>query len=267
MRKNRIEVPIIKYTQGKGSETEDILAVEEPMEIFIDSKPYYLTMRMPGEEMPLALGYCFTEGTIDSIDDVALVNYCQEENGNRVEIKLDAKRRAAQGITIKRKRLTTYSSCGICGKDMIDDIHVTLRKRERTITINAGQMEELHKTVENNQEIFRATGSTHAAAIFNGNGRLLAFSEDVGRHNALDKAIGNLLFARKVQEAAIVVLTSRLSYEMVQKAGRLGVEILMGVSSATSLAVELAKTIDLTLLRFSGKERFKIYSVPERIII
>ncbi|HVN95317.1 MAG TPA: formate dehydrogenase accessory sulfurtransferase FdhD [Syntrophorhabdaceae bacterium] len=267
MRKNRMEVPVVGLIEGIRSETEDLLVVEEPMEIFLNGSPYYLTMRMPGEEMPLALGYCFTEGTIDSIDDVALVNYCQEEKGNRVEITLDEARMATRGPTIKQKRLTTYSSCGICGKDMIEDIHVALKKREKTVTIDTDSMELLRKTVEDHQEVSRLTGATHAAALFNRHLKLLSFSEDVGRHNALDKAIGNLVFVKKVQEAAIVFLTSRLSYEMVQKAARLGAEILIGMSSATLLAAELAQSIDLTLVKFSGRGRFKIYSAPDRIIM
>ena len=119
--------------------------------------------------------------------------------------------------------------------------------------------------MESRQPVFYATGGTHAAGLFDGEGRLLALSEDVGRHNALDKAIGRVLFEEKEGKAKAAVLSSRLSYEMVQKAARLGVEIIAGASAPTSLAIELAQQLDMTLIGFLRPGAANIYTVPERI--
>jgi FdhD protein len=142
---------------------------------------------------------------------------------------------------------------------------MSLNKVQKTIIVRPSQAAALLDTVVRGQEIFRATGGTHAAGLFNEDQDLLALSEDVGRHNALDKTIGKLLLSRKRKEARIGILTSRLSYEMVQKAARLGLEILAGASSATSLAIELARSVDMTLIGFLRKGRGNIYTCPERV--
>jgi|GEM_PF-647133 len=267
LNKGQVTVPITRYRNGVVIPTDDILVVEEPLEIFLDGNPYYLTMRMPGNEMLLAIGYCFSEGIIDSIDDVLLVHYCREKAGNRIEITLDPKRRAAKGLEIKAKRLMTYSSCGICGKEIVEDLCTRLRPRDDSVSISAFQIDEMMGIVEKCQQIFAQTGGAHAAGIFNKDCQLLAFAEDVGRHNALDKAMGRLVFDDKMGEAVVVVVTSRLSYEMVQKTGRSGAQILIGMSSATSLAVELAKSINLTLIGFAKKGCGNVYTAAARIAL
>jgi len=264
--KNPITFPVTRYRNEVLTIIDDGLVVEEPLEIFLDGNPYYLTMRMPGEEIFLALGYCFSEGIIDSMDDVLLVHYCGEETGNRIEMTLAPKGQAAKGVEIKEKPLMTYSSCGICGKELIEDLCTRLRPREATLRLSVFQIDEMIGNVEKCQQIFVQTGGSHAAGIFNKDGQLLAFAEDVGRHNALDKAMGRIIFDGKISEAMIVVVTSRLSYEMVQKTGRSSAQILVGLSSATSLAVELAKNINLTLIGFGKKGCGNVYTVAERII-
>jgi len=265
--KGRVTLPITRYRNAVDVSTDDALVVEEPLEIFLNGNPYYLTMRTPGEEMFLALGYCFSEGVIDSMNDVSLVHYCGEENGNRIEITLDPKGQAAKGLEIKAKRLTTYSSCGICGKELVEDICTKLCLREDDVRISICQINDMIGNLEKCQQIFPQTGGTHAAGIFDKDCQLLAFAEDVGRHNALDKAMGKLVFNGKINEAMVAVMTSRLSYEIVQKTGRSGVQILVGMSSATSLAVELAKNINITLIGFAKKGWGNIYTTAKRIIL
>jgi len=262
---NTVNVPVVKHNHVDGTSTEDFVPMEEPLEIFIDDTPYYVAMRLPGEEIPLAIGLCFTEGIINSIDDLSGVKYCSDLSNNKINIYLSEKRKEDPSLKMKQKTSTTYSSCGICGKDMVEDIFNILDTIEKRITVDFSRLSEIQRMMEDKQEVFHATGGTHAAGIFNAEGRLLSFSEDVGRHNALDKALGKLLLTSKTAEAAIVMLSSRLSYEMVQKSARLGVEILCGVSSATSLAIELARRINLTLVGFLRGDRGNIYSCPERI--
>lgn len=264
--KGELTVQITGYRKEKTALTNDAVAIEEPLELFLDSNPYYMTMRLPGEEVYLALGYCFSEGVIDSRDDVLIVNYC-EEAGNRIEITLDPKRKAAKDLTIKEKRLTTYSSCGICGKEMVEDVCLKLHRRDTSFSLTTAQIDDLLDVLKQSQPIFARTGATHAAGIFDRDCNILAFSEDVGRHNALDKAMGRLVFEGRVSEAMVVVLTSRVSYEMVQKTGRSGAEVLIGMSPATSLAIELAKSINLTLVGFARKGRGNVYTAVERIAL
>jgi FdhD protein len=149
---------------------------------------------------------------------------------------------------------------------LISDICTALAKSDRTICIALSRVFEMQKAMESHQPVFKATGGTHGAGLFDGRCRLLASSEDVGRHNALDKTIGRVLFEQKREQVKMAVLSSRLSYEMVQKSARLGVEIIAGASAPTSLAVELARQLDMTLIGFLRSGTANVYTVPERII-
>lgn len=260
------DVSVTEYSGGQGSETPDLVAVEEPLEIYINNDLYYTTMRTPGEEMLLALGYCFTRGTINSMEDVLSLSYCKEETGNRIDLFLPPiTDEDGNGNTIIPRASVAYSSCGICGTDIINDMCAFVPKKETTFVMEAEKIASFHRVLEEKQSIFPVTGGTHAAGIFGPSGDLLAFAEDVGRHNALDKAVGFLVAERKLEDARTVVLTSRLSYELVQKVMRIKAEILIGVSSATSLAVGLAEALNLTLIGFSRKGKGVVYTCPERI--
>ena len=261
------DVPIIRLKDQQVFREDDKVVMEEPLEIFIDDQPYYVTMRLPGEELPLAVGLCHSEGVIDSIDDTLSVNYCQDIASNRINVYLSPARKELAAAKLKQKRSTAYSSCGICGKEIVEDIAVSLRSIVATISVEFAFLAQLQEKVRESQQLFSATGGTHGAAIFDRAGALLAFSEDVGRHNALDKAIGKVLFSRKEKEASICILSSRLSYEMVQKAARLGIEVLAGASAPTKLAIDLAQSVNLTLIGFLRKGRCNIYTSPDRIAL
>ncbi|MCX5812784.1 MAG: formate dehydrogenase accessory sulfurtransferase FdhD [Proteobacteria bacterium] len=262
---NTGKVSIIRFSDAERIQVDDIVIVEEPLEIFIDDEPFYTTMRMPGEEILLALGICFTDGIIDSMEDVTGVNYCSDVSRNKINVYLNSQLNKKDRLKNKQRRSTAYSSCGICGMDMIEGMTNTTGRIEQKVTMDIATISNMQKAIQENQVVFPLTGGTHAAGIFSAEGELLSFSEDVGRHNALDKAIGKLLFNRSTAKAAVVVLTSRLSFEMVQKAARLGAEIICGVSSPTSLAIDLAKTVNLTLIGFLRGNRGNIYTCPGRI--
>ncbi|OPY66528.1 MAG: formate dehydrogenase accessory protein [Syntrophorhabdus sp. PtaU1.Bin050] len=236
------------------------------MEIFIDNEPFHVTMRLPGDEIALAIGFCFTEQVIDSMDDLITVSHCKDISTNRINVYRKHSRNGAALARSGQRRAPSLTSCGICGKQMISDLSISLRKVRKDITVEASRIAALQGIVFDGQEVFRGTGGTHAAGIFTKNGDLLALAEDVGRHNALDKAIGKVLFAHREQEAAMIALTSRLSYEMVQKAARLGVEVLAGASCATSLAIELAGSVEMTLIGFARGNQGNVYTCPERVI-
>jgi FdhD protein len=263
---DRVEVSIVRWTRSGSNTERDVVSVEEPLEIFVDGRPFHLTMRSPGEELALAAGICFGEGLIESIDDLDGINYCKDVSSNRINVYRSAAKRTQVPQGVKQKRSTTYSSCGICGKELVDDIAGATEKIPMKTIFPISGLIELQDALGAGQFAYRLTGGAHAAAVFDASGNLLAHAEDVGRHNALDKAIGRILFARKREEAVIVLLTSRLSYEMVQKTARLGIEILAGASAPTSLGVQLAQAVSLTLVGFLRAHRGNVYSCPERII-
>jgi FdhD protein len=257
------EVKVRRYQDREASEGPDLVCVEEPLEIMINDEPYYMTMRLPGQDMFLAVGLCFSEGVISSFADVQSVNHCVDST-NRINVYLTPEH-PRYGSPAKKRRTIAYASCGLCGKELISDICTVVTRSDRTLTIDLAQVLLMQHTLESKQPVFDATGGTHVAGLFDGRGRLLASSEDVGRHNALDKVIGQVLFEGKGGEAKVVVLSSRLSYEMVQKAAGLGVEIVAGASAPTSLAIELARELDITLIGFLRPGRANIYSAPERV--
>jgi len=262
-----VDVPIVRFKDQQVSREDDKVVLEEPLEIFVDDEPYYVTMRLPGEELPLAVGLCHSEGIIDSIDDALSVNYCQDIASNRINVYLSPARKELAATKLKQKRGTAYSSCGICGKEIVEDIVVALKPIPVTVNVGFSFLRQLQDKIRESQQLFHSTGGTHAAAIFDSAGDSLAFAEDVGRHNALDKAIGKVLFSRKAKDACVCMLSSRLSYEMVQKAARLGIEVLAGASAPTKLAIDLAQAVNLTLIGFLRKERCNIYTCSERIAL
>jgi FdhD protein len=261
-----VDIPMIRYENGKHTSTHDNIAAEEPLEIFINDNPFHMTMRLPGEEIPLAVGFLFTEGLINSVEEILTVSHCKDVSSNRINIYLKASQDNISS-RLQTRKSTSYTSCGICGKDMISDLSMSLPKITKTLAITFPQLAKLQDMLMKGQQVFHDTGGTHAAAIFNRDGTLLALSEDIGRHNALDKAIGKVLLVRKVAEAKILILSSRLSYEMVTKAARLGIEIITGVSSATSFAIDLAQSVEMTLIGFLREKRGNIYTCSERIIL
>ncbi|OPY76723.1 MAG: formate dehydrogenase accessory protein [Syntrophorhabdus sp. PtaU1.Bin153] len=258
------EIPANRISVQGVSETSDRVIVEEPLEIYVNDRFYTLTMRLVGEEMPLAVGLCFTDGMIRSADDLTMIRYCKENTGNRIDLYLN-EHSTGELPMVRRGTHASYSSCGICGSELITDVGAALKNIEEKGHFTAMLIFQCKETVETMQSVFKETRGTHAAGIFDNEGNLIAFSEDVGRHNALDKAIGKVLLSKKTDKASIVVLTSRISYEMVLKAGRLGVEVVAGFSAATSLAVELASRINLTLIGFLRDGSGTIYSAPVRV--
>lgn len=262
---NVLNVPVVKYSDDGAHEVIEKVAVEEPLEIYIDNVPFYMTMRLPGEEVALALGICFTDGLITSMGDVTGANYCGDVSTNKINIYLSEARKK-RPLPMKDKTFTSYSSCGLCGSDMIRDLTASIEMIRKTITIPFRELFPMQDVMVENQAARRSTGATHAASIFDAQGKFLSFSEDVGRHNGLDKAIGKLLFDGRLPEAKIVHLSSRLSYEMVMKAARMRAEILTGVSAATSLAIQVADALGITLIGSLREPQGNIFTHPERVI-
>lgn len=270
----------ISRVNGKQSREEsDEVAVEEPLEIQLCSptaadsaaKSISITMRTPGEDADLALGFLFTEGIIASAAQVSAIAHRGEpvpetglQNTVRVELCPD--------VTVDLGRLErhfyTTSSCGVCGKASLDALRVTGQSSlaHCTNTFARDVIVSLPERVRNRQSVFTKTGGLHAAAIFDPQGEIIVVKEDVGRHNATDKAIGAMLQAGNLPGNTYGLLVSgRASFELMQKALVAGIPLLVAVGAPSSLAVQTAKEFDMTLVGFLRDTKFNIYAGPERI--
>ena len=246
---------------------EYVLAVEELLEIVIDDTPFSITMRLPGDDVHLVAGICFTEGIIDSWDDFLSIEHCKGNQGEkRIFVRLEEGMRRGSSTYPERNAYLSKSSCGLCGKSSADEICMDMRPVRSFTQIFLKDIFALKEVFEEGQALFPLTGSTHSASIFDSNLELLAISEDVGRHNALDKAIGRLVRNRQTHAALLSIISSRLSFEMVQKAGMLGLEILCGLSGPTGMAVHMADRLNITLIGFLREDSLTIYTHPERIL-
>lgn len=255
-----------RFKDGSLFPAEYHLAVEEPLEIFIDDSPYAVTMRLPGDDINLAAGFCLTEGLIDSADDLLSISHCDliAEEG-RILVSLNRKEGKDHPHSARRP-FVSKSSCGVCGKTQIEEIYGRLERIKTLRSIGLQDILRQKSLFEHMQRIFPLTGTTHSTAVFDKGGQLLALAEDIGRHNAFDKAIGALLLTGRLDKAFMAMTSSRLSFEMVQKAGVLGVEILTGISGPTSLAVQMAQDLNMTLIGFLREMSMSIYTHPQRIL-
>lgn len=264
------KIPVHKIDGAAISSAQDFLAVEEPLEIrlIIANQPRSLsiTMRTPGHDFDLAIGFLFTENIIQSAAQIADIQLCGQQN-NVVKITL------ADNVKIDFDRLQrhfyTSSSCGVCGKTSIEALQATTCAvlPKNNFQFASATIHALPTQLRAAQSVFDSTGGLHAAALFDGNGNLQLLREDVGRHNAVDKLIGAQLQAEKIPlQKNILLVSGRASFELAQKALTASIPILAAVGAPSSLAVELAQQFGMTLIGFVRDERFNIYCGAERIL-
>lgn len=215
--------------------------------IRIEGKPYSVVMRTPGEEIVHAAGFCLGEGIADSPDDFLTLGYCKDLDPNVIDIRLKPQRREKIGDLLERRGFVSQTSCGICGKQMVKDLHQVLTPAQNGLQIEVGQVYACIDKLSEHQKYYQRTRGSHAALIVDRRLEKIAFAEDVGRHNALDKAIGKAFVARMLGQAAIAVMSSRISYELVQKTARAHLPILISMSRPTALSIEMGKALNLTL--------------------
>lgn len=230
-----------------GPEKDEIcldLIKENPLSIRIQGKPHTVVMRTPGDEIAHVAGFCLGEGIVDSLDDFTTLGYC-DEDVNVVTVTLKPERINRIPDILNRRGFVSQTSCGICGKELIDDIKQNITPIPELPKVNTKAATHCLNTLSDHQTLRQ---SCHAAAIFTKNGELLSVGEDVGRHNALDKSIGKLFQDGKLDMGSLLVLSSRISYELVQKAARAKIPVIFAVSGPTALAVELAESIGMALV-------------------
>lgn len=257
---------------GDGSaRRRDQLAGEEPMEIRVgtpgaDQQAVAVTMRTPGSDFELAVGFLITEGVIDSAAAVRSVRYCDvpraEQQYNVVTVDLDR----PVDLSAASRTFYTTSSCGVCGKASLDAIEVRCAPVSDGPQVAAEVIRALPGRLRDAQRLFDRTGGLHAAGLFTPDGELVVLREDVGRHNALDKVVGERALADALPLAGHVLMVSgRVSFEVVQKAAVAGIPIVCAVSAPSSLAVDAGRRFGMTIVGFVRDDRFNVYSGTERI--
>ena len=258
-------IDITRVTGEARERTEDLVAVEEPLEIRVAwhadedvrEKNISVTMRTPGDDYDLAVGFLFTEGLLRGGQDLESVRHWGSPNQVRVALQPHAR----VDLSKLDRHFYTTSSCGVCGKTSIDALSVASSPVAASQPIDGAVIRELPRALQAAQTAFQATGGVHGAALFDRAGRLLRSREDIGRHNAVDKVIGSYVREEtKPFTDAILVVSSRGSFEIVQKAVVAAIPVVAFVGSPSSLAVDLARRFGLTLIGFLRDDRFNVYA-------
>lgn len=276
--KGERRLPVKKVADAKATLEEDRLAIEEPLEIRVgraeDREPpqsLSVTMRTPGNDFELAVGFLFTEGILRGREDLRSVEYARQgvrgPAENVVEVVLE--KEAAFDPSVARRSFYTTSSCGVCGKASLDSLRVagvrappSGRPRVRSDVVPS-----LPDRLREGQAIFSTTGGLHAAGRFDADGRLLSVREDIGRHNAVDKLVGERVLADRVPlHDDILVVSGRAGFEILQKAAVAGFPFVVAVGAPSTLAVDVAKEFGMTLIGFARGTRYNVYAGPERLV-
>ena len=263
---------VVRVVDGRVSARPDTLAAEEPLEIRVGGQPLSVTMRTPGHDFDLAAGFLVSEGVIGKAGELTAIRYCAgatADDGNTYNV-LDVS--LAPGVpppdpSVERNFYTT-SSCGLCGKASLDAVRATSRWTVEydELQVDIDTVTKMPDTLRTAQLVFDRTGGLHAAGLFTRDGRLLCLREDVGRHNAVDKVIGWALREDRLPLSGTVLMVSgRASFELVQKAVMAGIPVLAAVSAPSSLAVELAAEMGLTLIGFLRGTSMNVYTGSQRL--
>ena len=262
---------ILRWNAGVTAKEKDDITVEEPLEIRVNGDAVAVTMRTPGHDEELAAGFCRTEGIAGHDDEIADVRVCTDsDNGNTIEVTIECGDVAHSEE--RRQRATRASflstSCGVCGKQSLDRIELYAPPFTRkTPMFSYRAIADLTSRVREHEDIFSRTGGLHSAALVDSDANILVVREDIGRHNAVDKVIGHCIFQRRaeVRESSLLLVSGRSSFEILQKAAIGRIPMVAAVSAPSSLAIELAQRLDMTLIGFLRPGRLNVYHDPGRL--
>jgi FdhD protein len=272
---------VSKFKSNKIENVDDLISIEEPLEISIRYKDQdnwvnqilSITMRTPGNDEDLVRGFLFNEQIIEDINHIDNIESFGEKVGQyNIQNKILATLNNSQNVNIaKIKRdFLTNSSCGVCGKSSLDALEI-IKKEKPSLSepkINKNIIIQSPDILRNNQSEFSKTGGIHASGLFDRNGKLISIREDVGRHNALDKLIGNILKSNQLDPTTqFITCSGRLNFELVQKVLMTNIGIMIGVGAPTSLAIDLANKFDMTLIGFVKGDSFNIYTNNQKVTI
>lgn len=257
----------IKYIHENFHEVDDSLVVEGPLKIFINGEVFTITMRCPGNDEALVRGLLFTEDIYKDRNENPTLEILKKDNlNNPVEVNVIIDKTKLRDNYLNKRNLLSVTSCGICGKTELED----LSDSSHSATLPTAQLEpeligKMFDAMNAKQNTFKQSGGSHAAAAFNLNGDILSLQEDIGRHNAVDKVIGDLLLNKKSNQAKCLIVSGRISYEIVSKCFIAGIPFLASVSAPSTLAVDFSKELGITLMAFCRNNYFTVYSHPEKI--
>ena len=268
---------ITRWADAEPTQVEDELVVEEPLEIRVGQQSLIVVMRTPGHDFELAAGFLYTENLITSGDDIEIIAYCDEEVSETQDPSLLSSLQNIVNVQLMeeldldtqsgwQRNFHANASCGLCGKMTIESVRQQVSPLNSGFDVDQAVFYQLNDRLRTAQSVFERTGGLHAAGLFNEKGELLIVREDIGRHNAVDKVIGQALLADMVPlERHILMVSGRASFEIVQKALFARIPVIAAVSAASTLAVDLAEEGNLTLIGFMRGQRMAVYSCPERI--
>ena len=272
---------ISKFTKGKLENIEDLISIEEPLEISLKfkdkekwiTKSLSITMRTPGHDEDLVRGFLFNEQIIQNIKDIDHIESFGDKVGQyNIQNKILVTLNNSQNVNISKikRDFLTNSSCGVCGKSSLDALEII--KKDKTPKSNPKLSKEIiinsPGILRKNQSEFAKTGGIHASGLFSSNGNLVSLREDVGRHNALDKMIGDSLLNNYFRpNDQFITCSGRLNFELVQKVLMTNIGLMIGVGAPTSLAIDLANKFDMTLVGFVKDDSFNIYTNNQKVIV
>jgi FdhD protein len=272
---------VFKFKSNKFEEIDDLISIEEPLEISIKFKDQdkwvnqilSITMRTPGHDEDLVRGFLFNEQIVQNISHIESIKSFGDKVGQyKIQNKILATLNNSQNVNITKikREFLTNSSCGVCGKSSLDALEI-IKKDKTSLTEPKLTKEVILQSPEvlrNSQSEFSKTGGIHASGLFASNGKLIAISEDVGRHNALDKLVGNILNNKLLNsKEQFITCSGRLNFELVQKVLMTNIGIMIGVGAPTSLAIDLASKFNMTLIGFVKKDSFNVYTNNQKVII
>ena len=272
---------ITKFTKYKLENIEDLISIEEPLEISLKfkdkekwiTKSLSITMRTPGHDKDLVRGFLFNEQIIQNINDIENIKSFGNKVGQyNIQNKILVTLNNSQNVNISKikRDFLTNSSCGVCGKSSLDALEII--KKDKTPKLNPRLSKDIiinsPSVLRKNQSEFAKTGGIHASGLFSSNGNLISLREDVGRHNALDKMIGDSLLNSYLKpNDQFITCSGRLNFELVQKVLMTNIGLMIGVGAPTSLAIDLANRFDMTLVGFVKEDSFNIYTNNQKVVV
>ncbi|MDY0779462.1 formate dehydrogenase accessory sulfurtransferase FdhD [Tenacibaculum sp. IB213877] len=253
----------LKVIANYSTKIQDTLVIEAPLQININGEPYTVVMRTPNDDLELARGLLYAE---DIYKENQRLNYqIQEKENFSSVINFNIPSEKLGKGYLNKRTLLSVSSCGICGKKELDHVHISGKPIKSLFQISQSSIQQMFEIMQSQQTTFQQSGGSHACAIFNQEQKLLTLKEDIGRHNAVDKCIGELLIKNNLQKAKIMLVSGRVSYEIISKAFFAKIPIIVAVSACSSLAVDYAKEFGICLIGFNRNNKMTIYSNPQYI--
>jgi FdhD protein len=254
----------LKVSLKNHSKIDDCLVVEAPLQIDINHEAYTVVMRTPNDDFELIRGLLYAEDIYKDKSPLHF-NIEKEESSIPTIINVDIEKKLLGKGYLNKRTLLSVSSCGICGKTALKDLKVNGDALKNNAVITASNLHKMHAIMKESQDTFSKTGGSHAAAIFNKNEQLLTIKEDLGRHNAVDKTVGDLLHKNELSNAHYLLVSGRVSYEIVTKAFIAKIKVIVAISACSSLAVDFAKEFGICLIGFTRNQKMTIYSNPSII--